>query len=78
MFQGLKYLPAKIAGVPGETIGVFVLGGLALAVTIVPLLDRGASRGRPARGWNAAAILVLLAAAVLTLLSVLPPPRTAP
>jgi cytochrome b6 len=78
MFQGFKYLPARIAGVPGETIGVFVLGGLALAVTIVPLLDRDSSRGRPARGWNAAAILLLLAAAVLTLLSLLPPPRTAP
>ena len=29
MFQALKYLPAKVAGIPGETLGVFAIGGLA-------------------------------------------------
>jgi cytochrome b6 len=73
MFQGLKYLPAEIAGIPGETIGVVFFGALAMILLIVPLLDRGASRGRPSPWWNRAAILVLLMAAVLTVLALLPP-----
>ncbi len=73
MFQGLKYLPAKIAGIPGETIGVLVLGALALVVTVVPLLDREASRGRTTRAWNVAAVLLLIVAGVLTVLSLAPP-----
>ncbi|HJW13048.1 MAG TPA: cytochrome b N-terminal domain-containing protein, partial [Thermoanaerobaculia bacterium] len=67
MFQGLKYLPAKIAGIPGETLGVFFLGGLALVLAILPLLDRKRSRL-----WNAAAVVVLIGAALLTVLSLLP------
>jgi cytochrome b6 len=66
-FQGLKYLPAKVAGVPGETLGVFFLGGLALLLLLVPLLDR-----RRSRWWDRAALLVFAGAAVLTVLSLLP------
>jgi len=73
MFQGLKYLPAKIAGIPGETIGVVFLGSLALLIVVFPLFDRGAEgRGRIPWG-NAVAILVLVAAGVLTVLALLPP-----
>ena len=67
MFQGLKYLPAKIAGIPGETLGVLFLGGLALALAILPLLDR-----KRARAWNVAAIVVLVGAVLLTVLALLP------
>jgi len=67
MFQALKYLPAKVAGVPGETLGVLAIGGLAAVLAILPLLDRKRSRI-----WNVAAVLVLIGAAILTVLSLLP------
>jgi cytochrome b6 len=66
-FQGLKYLPAKIAGIPGETLGVLFLGGLALLFLLVPFLDRKRSRW-----WDIAAVAVLIGAGVLTVLSLLP------
>jgi quinol-cytochrome oxidoreductase complex cytochrome b subunit len=69
MFQALKYLPSKIAGIPGETLGVFFFGALAAALVAVPWLDR---RGK--RGIAVAAVLVLIAAAVLTVLALLPVP----
>jgi len=67
MFQGLKYLPSKVAGIPGETLGVLFFGALAAALVAVPWLDR---RGR--RGVAVAAVLVLTLAAVLTVLAFLP------
>ncbi len=71
MFQALKYLPAKVAGIPGETLGVFAIGGLAAVLAILPLLDRKRSRI-----WNVAAVLVLIGSAILTVLSLLPPKGT--
>jgi len=68
MFQGLKYIPAKVLGIPGETLGVLFLGALALVLVIVPLLDRKRSRA-----WNIAAVIVLIGAAVLTVLALMPP-----
>jgi len=73
MFQGLKYLPSKIAGIPGETLGVFFFGALAAAVVAVPWLDR---RGK--RGIAVAAVVVLALAAVLTVLALLPAPSAGP
>ena len=67
MFQGLKYLPSNVAGIPGETLGVLFFGALAAALVAVPWLDR---RGR--RGVAVAAVLVLTLAAVLTVLALLP------
>jgi len=72
MFQGLKYLPSKIAGIPGETLGVLFFGVLAAALVAVPWLDR---RGK--RGIAVAAVLVLTLAAVLTVLALLPMPSPA-
>ena len=69
MFQALKYLPAEIAGVPGETLGVLVFGLIAAALLAVPFLDRKASVGRPSRVWDFLAVLLLAAALVLTVLS---------
>lgn len=68
-FQGLKYLPAHVAGIPGEMLGVFLLGGMALVLAVLPLLDR-----RQSRWWDRAMVLVLAGAALLTLLSLLPAP----
>ncbi len=78
MFQALKYFPAEIAGIPGEMIGVFFFGALAAVLVAVPLLDRGASAGRPSVWWNRAAMLALAGALVLTILALLPPGKAAP
>ena len=72
MFQALKYLPAEIAGVPGETLGVLFFGALAFVFVAVPLLDRGASAGRPSPWWNRLAIAAILGALVLTALALRP------
>ena len=77
MFQALKYLPAEVAGIPGETLGVFFFGLLALVLVAVPLLDRGASAGRPSPWWNRLAVVALLAALALTVLALLPPGKAA-
>jgi quinol-cytochrome oxidoreductase complex cytochrome b subunit len=74
MFQALKYLPAEIAGVPGELIGIVFFGVLAAVLVLVPLLDRGASRGQSSPWWNRLAILALAGALVLAILALLPPP----
>jgi quinol-cytochrome oxidoreductase complex cytochrome b subunit len=73
MFQGLKYLPSKIAGIPGETLGVFFFGALAAAVVAVPWLDR---RGKG--GIAVAAVVILALAAVLTVLALLPASSVGP
>jgi quinol-cytochrome oxidoreductase complex cytochrome b subunit len=69
MFQALKYFPSKVAGIPGETLGVLFFGALAAGLVAVPWLDR---RGK--WGIAVAAVLVLIAAAVLTVLALLPVP----
>ncbi len=74
MFQALKYLPAKIIGIPGEMLGVFFFGLVAAVLVALPLLDRGASKGRPSPWWNRLAVLGLVAALILTVLSLLPAP----
>lgn len=69
MFQALKYLPAKIAGIPGELIGVVFFGLVAAVLVFVPLLDRGASKGRSSPWWDRLAVAGLVAALVLTILA---------
>jgi len=67
MFQGLKYLPATVLGIPGETLGILVLGGIGAVFLLMPILDR-----RLSRAWNVAAILLLIGAAILTVLALMP------
>jgi len=78
MFQALKYLPAKIAGVPGETLGVLFFGMLGFIFLVVPLLDRGASRGRPSPWWNRFAVVAIVGVVVLMVLALLPAPGKGP
>jgi quinol-cytochrome oxidoreductase complex cytochrome b subunit len=78
MFQALKYFPAEIAGIPGETLGVFLFGLLGAVIVALPLLDRGAAQGRPSPWWDRLAVLTLAAALVLTILSLLPASRGGP
>jgi cytochrome b6 len=78
MFQFLKYLPAEIAGVSGELVGVLFFGVLGAVLVLIPLLDRKASRGRPSPWWNRLALVALAGALVLMVLALRPPPGTAP
>ena len=78
MFQFLKYLPAEIAGMSGEMVGVLFFGILAAVLVLVPLLDRSASLGRPSPWWNRLALVALAGALVLTVLALRPPPGAAP
>jgi cytochrome b6 len=78
MFQALKYFPAEMAGIPGETVGVFCFGLLAVILVGMPFLDPGASRGKPSPWWNRLAVLALIGAIVLTILALQPPPGGAP
>jgi len=78
MFQALKYLPAEIAGVPGEMIGVLFFGLVGAVLVFVPVLDRRASRGLPSPWWNRLAVVALIGALVLTILALRPPPGAAP
>lgn len=72
MFQALKYLPATIAGIPGELFGIVGFGVIGLAVLLVPFLDRKASEGRSSPWWNRIGALLVLAAIVLTIVALLP------
>ena len=67
MFQGLKYLPATVLGIPGETLGILLLGGIGFVFLAMPILDR-----RLSRAWNVAAVVLLIGMAVLTLLAMVP------
>jgi quinol-cytochrome oxidoreductase complex cytochrome b subunit len=62
MFQTLKYLPAHIAGIEGEILGIvgFGLGGLFLL--LMPFLDRRAARGEPSPlfTWIGVAIIAYI------------------
>ena len=74
MFQALKYLPATIAGIPGELLGIVGFGVVGLVVLLVPFLDRRAAAGRSSPWWNRLAVVVLLAALALTVVALLPAP----
>jgi cytochrome b6 len=62
MFQTLKYLPAHIAGIEGEILGIigFGLGGLFLL--LMPFLDRRAARDEPSPlfTWIGVAIIAYI------------------
>jgi len=68
MYQTLKLLPAKLAGLDGEMVGVLCFGAGALVLVLVPFLDRGASGLRPnafSRLGGAAVVLIGLVMAGL-------------
>jgi cytochrome b6 len=66
MFQTLKLLPATIAGVEGELVGLAVFGIGGLLWFFLPWLDRRASRGDKSPAVTAIGILVLIFIAVMT------------
>lgn len=68
MFETLKAIPAEVAGLEGELLGVLSFGVGAAALFLVPFLDRGAS-GLPStpltRGFGAGLVAFALAMCAL-------------
>jgi cytochrome b6 len=68
MFQTLKFLPARIAGVEGELLGVLGFGAAGLAWLLVPFLDRGAGTGRRRAWMRGIGVAVVVYMVVFTVL----------
>jgi len=66
MFQTLKYLPGRIAGIEGELLGVLAFGLGAVVLVFVPFLDRASARGERGTLWRNVALAGLLYILVLT------------
>jgi len=65
LFQTLKYIPAKIAFIDGEVLGVLVIGLGAALWVFVPFLDTKAARGEKsplftAIGWALVVYIVVM------------------
>lgn len=68
MFQTLKYIPAQVLFVDGETLGVMLFGVAGILWTLVPFWDRKSSRGERSRLINYIGIFVIMYIIVLTIL----------
>jgi cytochrome b6 len=67
MFQVLKMLPAHIAGIEGEMLGVVGFGLAALVLLVLPFLDRGAAHGRSSRLVTIGGVVALVYMVVFTI-----------
>jgi cytochrome b6 len=66
MFQSLKLIPAKIAGLDGELLGILSFGALAAVAVLVPFLDR--KKPFDTSRWiTGAGVLVLAYMVVMTI-----------
>jgi cytochrome b6 len=67
MFQTLKMLPATIAGIEGEFLGLMVFGAGGLLWFLLPLLDRSSSEEKrsPIVIWIGIAVVVFIAVATV-------------
>jgi cytochrome b6 len=73
MFQTLKILPAHIAGIEGELLGILGIGAAALVWLLVPFLDRNPVAGnRVTRTFSLLGWVALAYMAVMTLMVYLP------
>jgi cytochrome b6 len=71
MFQTLKYVPARIAGIDGEVVGVliFVIG--AMVWLFIPFLDRSSGREKRRFVFTLFGSLVILYIVVMTIIGYL-------
>ena len=68
MFQTLKFLPATIAGIEGELVGLLVFSLAGAAWFFVPWLDRRSARDEPSPWLTVGGIVALVFIATMTLL----------
>ena len=71
MFQALRMLPARIAGLEGEMVGVTLFAVAGLALLLVPFLDRWARRERSHPLVSILGIAALASVVVMTVLALL-------
>ncbi len=68
MFQTLKYLPAQMAGIDGELLGVLFFSLAGFLWTIIPLWDRKSARGKKGRLVNSLGLIAIIYIITLTIL----------
>ena len=68
MFHTLKLLPAHIAGIEGEVVGVVAFTFAAVALLLVPFLDGRASKGEPSPVFTVLGIAALVYLVALTII----------
>jgi cytochrome b6 len=68
MFQTLKYLPATIAGIEGEFVGLVFFGAAGLVWFFWPLIDRGLPEGKRNSIVTTVGVAALAFIAVMTVL----------
>jgi cytochrome b6 len=71
MFQTLKYLPAKIFFFDGEVIGILAFGLAAMALFVVPFVDKTPADPRKRLIFNVLGLLALLFIVVMTIVGYL-------
>jgi cytochrome b6 len=65
-FQTLKLLPAHIAGIEGELLGVLGMGVAMIALLLLPFLDRRSSREEPSPLITVIGVVALVYLVVMT------------
>ena len=76
MFQSLRLIPAKIAGIDGELLGILGFGALAGIAVLLPFLDRK-KPFNTSRWITGAAVLVLAYMVAMTIYGYFATVRTA-
>jgi quinol-cytochrome oxidoreductase complex cytochrome b subunit len=67
-FQALKLMPAYVLGINGELIAIAVMTAGALALMVLPFLDRNTPRSQRLVTWAGVAALVFMVAMTLVAL----------
>jgi cytochrome b6 len=68
MYQALKFLPAKILFIEGESLGIFTFGIAGVLWLLVPFWDRKGARGEKSRTLNYLGIGIVIFIIVMTIL----------
>ncbi|MCF7804421.1 MAG: cytochrome bc complex cytochrome b subunit [Candidatus Marinimicrobia bacterium] len=68
MFQTLKMLPAHIAGLEGETVGVMAFAIAGIFWILIPFFDRSSQRGHKSKLLTYIGIIVVIFILVMTIL----------
>ncbi len=68
MFQTLKFIPAHIFFIEGETLGIILFGVAFLLWTLVPFWDKWSSRGEKNRTLNYVGLFIVGYVIVMTIL----------
>ena len=68
MFQTLKFIPAKVAFIDGEVLGILLFAAAGVLWLLVPFWDRKSARGEKSRVLTYVGLLVVIYMIVFTML----------